>query len=110
MRPASKRGDRGELPLHGPEHGVGAARRANRAVVGTQLDRERLERILRGFSERADIPPVPIFREPGAARATLLDGMHRCRASEAVGYHMIPALEMIRDDAEVLYRYKAPPG
>jgi hypothetical protein len=34
-----------------------------------------------------------IFREPEAATATLLDGLHRYRLSLALGFTLIPAIQ-----------------
>jgi hypothetical protein len=62
-------------------------------------------RLLSGVRDGAALPPVVIFREPGAATATLLDGLHRYRLSLALGFTLIPAIQPTRDDAELCYRY-----
>lgn len=75
------------------------------APTGRRLNREALASVLRGFKDGDAIPPVVVFREPEADTATLLDGLHRLRASAAVGYTMIPCTQPSRGDAEVVYCY-----
>jgi hypothetical protein len=70
-----------------------------------KLNEGALRRLLSGVRDDADLPPVVIFREPGAATATLLDGLHRFRLSLALGFTLIPATQPSRDDAELCYRY-----
>jgi hypothetical protein len=36
------------------------------------------------------VPPVVLFREPGAVTAALLDGLHRYRVSLSLGFASIP--------------------
>jgi ParB-like chromosome segregation protein Spo0J len=76
-------------------------------VIGPdrKLNEDALRRLLSGVRVGATLPPVVIFREPGAATATLLDGLHRYRLSLALGFTLIPATQPSRDDAELCYRY-----
>jgi len=69
------------------------------------LDATRLRRLLRGIHQGASLPPIIVFREPGARMATLLDGMHRWRASVALGFASIPATQPSREDAVRSYQY-----
>ncbi len=62
--------------------------------------------LLRGIHDGDDIPPIVIFREPGAPTAQLLDGLHRWRISLTLGFASIPATQPSRDDAELCYRYR----
>lgn len=56
---------------------------------------------LRGFRDGDRIPPVEVFHEMQTEPAAyhLLDGMHRWRASQALGFAMLPALLVERDYA-----------
>jgi hypothetical protein len=58
-----------------------------------KLNEDALRRLLCGVRDGADLPPVVIFREPQAATATLLDGLHRYRLSLALGFTLIPAIQ-----------------
>ena len=73
-----------------------------RDVVTTSraMNREDLVRILKGFRDSDDIPPVPIYHEPVSGRIYLLDGMHRWRASLAIGFPLFPAILCTRTEAE----------
>ena len=73
-----------------------------------KLNEEALRSLLRGVRDGADLPPIIVFREPGAAVATLLDGLHRVRLSLAVGFAVIPTTQTSREDAELVYRYESP--
>jgi hypothetical protein len=75
------------------------------AVPDRKLSEDALRRLLCGVRDGAALPPVVIFREPGAATATLLDGLHRYQLSLALGFKLIPAIQPGRDDAELCYRY-----
>jgi hypothetical protein len=46
------------------------------------------------------LPPVVVFREPGARTAALLDGLPRYRVSAALGFASIPATQSSREDAD----------
>jgi hypothetical protein len=70
-----------------------------------KLSEDALRSLLSGVRDGAALPPVVIFREPGAATATLLDGLHRYRLSLALGFALIPTIEPSREDAELCYRY-----
>jgi hypothetical protein len=76
-------------------------------VVGParKLNREALRSFLCAVRDGIARPPVVVFREPGAATATLLDGLHRWRASSALGFSAIPCTQPNRDDAKLCYRY-----
>jgi hypothetical protein len=71
-----------------------------------KLNADALRSLLRGVRDGHDLPPVVVFREPGAAAAALLDGLHRLRISVALGFVSIPATQPSRDDAELVYRYR----
>jgi len=60
------------------------------------LNEQAIRDLLRGIRDDAPIPPVVVFREPGAATATLLDGLHRWRLSQALGYIAIPTTQPSR--------------
>jgi hypothetical protein len=64
-----------------------------------------LRRLLSDVRDGAALPPVVIFREPGAATATVLDGLHRYQLSVALGFTSISATQPSRDDAELSYGY-----
>jgi len=66
---------------------------------------EALRRILRGFRDGDDIPPVDVFHDAGLAATHLLGGMHRWRASLAFGFVMIPCNPHSRSDAEGAFGY-----
>jgi hypothetical protein len=66
------------------------------------LNEQALRDLLRGIRDDALIPPVVVFRELGAATARLLDGMHRWRLSQALGYIAIPTIQRGREDAEIV--------
>lgn len=64
-------------------------------VCGPQarlLNRERLVKILRGFRDGADLPPVVAYAEATAGAIELLQGVHRWRASLAYGFTYIPCV------------------
>jgi hypothetical protein len=69
------------------------------------LNRTDVASILIGIRDGAAISPVVAFREPGAEVATLLHGMHRCRASLAVGFRAVPAILVSREEATDVYGY-----
>lgn len=69
------------------------------------LNRADVASILIGIRDGAAIPPVVAFREPGADVATLLHGLHRCRASVAVGFRAVPAILVSREEATDVYGY-----
>jgi hypothetical protein len=77
------------------------------SVPDRKLNEDALRSLLSGVRDSTDLPPVVIFREPGAATARLLDGIHRYRLSAALGFRLIPAIQPTRDDAELCYRYLA---
>jgi hypothetical protein len=49
-----------------------------------------------------------VFREPGAASAALLDGLHRWQMSRALGFVEIPTVQASLEDAELVYQYRQP--
>jgi len=67
-----------------------------------KLNEDALRSLLRGLRDGAELPPIIVFREPCAASAVLLDGMHRWRLSLALGFAAIPAIQPTRDDAELV--------
>jgi hypothetical protein len=75
---------------------------------GRKLNEETLRRILLGFRDGDDIPPVEVFYEPRMTEFHLLDGAHRWRASLAFGFHQIPCELKTRDFAEVARGYRTP--
>lgn len=70
-----------------------------------KLNPDALRSLLYGVREGADLPAIVVFREPGAATAALLDGLHRVRISLALGFVSIPAIQPSREEAELCYRY-----
>jgi hypothetical protein len=75
---------------------------------GRKLNEEVLKRILVGFRDGDDIPPVEVFYEPRTTEFHLLDGAHRWRASLAFGFPQIPCELKTRDFAEVARGYRTP--
>jgi hypothetical protein len=73
-----------------------------------KLNEGALRRILLGFRDGDDIPPVEVFYEPRKTEFHLLDGAHRWRASLAFGFPQIPCELKTRDYAEVARGYRAP--
>lgn len=73
-----------------------------------KLNEDALSSLLRGVRDGDDLPPIVVYREPGAARAMLLDGLHRLRVSLALGFVSIPATQPSREDAELGYCYRRP--
>jgi hypothetical protein len=73
---------------------------------GRKLNEEVLRRILLGFRNGDDIPPVEVFYEPSTTEFHLLDGAHRWRASLAFGFPQIPCELKTRDFAEVARGYR----
>jgi hypothetical protein len=71
-----------------------------------KMNPDELRSLLRGVRDGADLPPVVVFREPGALTTALLDGLHRYRVSLALGFSSIPATQPSREDAELVYRYE----
>ena len=57
---------------------------------------ERVTRILRGFHEKAQIPPIEVARlaTDQPQRYKLIDGAHRLYCSIAVGFTHVPAVEV----------------
>jgi hypothetical protein len=76
---------------------VPQSRKLNEAVV---------RRILLGFRDGDDIPPVEAFYEPRTTDFHLLDGEHRWRASLAYGFPQIPCELKTREFAEVARGYR----
>jgi hypothetical protein len=72
------------------------------------LNEEAVRDLLRAIRDDAPISPVVVFRELGAATATLLDGLHRWLLSQALGYIAIPTTQPSREEAELRYRYARP--
>jgi hypothetical protein len=70
-----------------------------------KLNPDALRSLLRGVRDGDNLPPVVVFREPGAVSAALLDGLHRYWVSVALGFSSIPAIQVSRKDAEAGYRY-----
>lgn len=75
-----------------------------------KLNEDAVRSLLAGVRDRSPIEPVPVVREPGAAKATLLDGMHRFQVSKAVGFTAIPCTYLSCSHAEVMYGYLSPPA
>jgi hypothetical protein len=76
---------------------------------GRMLKEEVLKRILVGFRDGDDIPPVEVFYEPRTTEFHLLDGAHRWRASLAFGFPQIPCEFKTRNFAEVARGYRGRP-
>jgi hypothetical protein len=72
-----------------------------------KMDEERLRWVLRGFRDNLRLPAVPVFRDPAASQATVLDGVHRFRASEAVGFRSLPCTLLSRAHAEAGFDYSS---
>jgi hypothetical protein len=77
--------------------------------VGRKLNEATVRRLLGRLREGAALDPVPVFREPSAAQATLLDGLHRWHVSKELGFSAIPCAYLSREDAEICYRYSPLP-
>jgi hypothetical protein len=75
---------------------------------GRMLNEAVLRRILLGFRDGDDIPPVEVFYEPRTTEFHLLDGAHRWRASLAFGFPQIPCEFKTRNFAEVARGYRTP--
>jgi hypothetical protein len=75
---------------------------------GRKLNEAALKKILLGFRDGDDIPPVEAFYEPRTTEFHLLDGAHRWRASLAFGFRQIPCELKSRDFAEVARGYRTP--
>lgn len=73
-----------------------------------RLNEAALKRILLGFRDGDDIPPVEVFYEPHTTGFHLLDGAHRWRASLAFGFPQIPCELKTREFAEVARGYRTP--
>jgi hypothetical protein len=73
-----------------------------------KLNEAALKRILLGFRDGDNIPPVEAFYEPRTTHFHLLDGVHRWRASLAFGFPQIPCELKTRDFAEVARGYRTP--
>jgi hypothetical protein len=71
-----------------------------------KLNPDAVRSLLQGVRDGADLPPIVVFRESGAATATLLDGRHRLSVSLALGFVSIPAMQPSREDAELVYCYE----
>ena len=76
-------------------------------VPPRKLNAEAVRDLLAVLRDGAALDPVPVFRDPGATQATLLDGVHRWHVSRALGFSSIPCTYLSREDAEVGYRYSA---
>lgn len=79
------------VEITGPEH--------------RKLNEDAVRSLLQGIRDGAVLPPVVVFREPGAPTAALLDGLHRWRISLALGFLAIPAMQPTRDAADLGYGY-----
>ena len=55
-----------------------------------KLNRDVLTCLLKGMRDHSDFVAVIVVRKPGTNRFVLLDGMHRVRASDAMGFISIP--------------------
>lgn len=66
---------------------------------------DRLRQVLKAIADVRPLPAMPVFREAGAQRATILDGAHRYYVSVACGFASVPCVALSHDDAEVLYGY-----
>lgn len=75
---------------------------------GRKLHEATIRRILLGFRDGDDIPPVEVFYEPQTTEFHLLDGLHRWRASFAFGFPQIPCELTTREFAEVARGYRTP--
>jgi hypothetical protein len=76
--------------------------------VGRRLNTEAVRDLLAVLRDGAALEPVPVFREPGAAQATLLDGLHRWHVSRALGFPSIPCTLLSREEAKDGFRYSTP--
>ncbi len=76
--------------------------------VGRRLNAEAVRDLLAVLRDGAALDPVAVFREPGEAQASLLDGLHRWHVSQALGFPSIPCIFLSREDAEVGFRYLPP--
>jgi hypothetical protein len=76
------------------------------------LNRVSLAKILKGFRDGDSIPAVDVFHEsemePRGCR--LLNGMHRWRAAQAIGYVAMPCRLVERKRAEVACCYPPLPS
>jgi hypothetical protein len=77
--------------------------------VGRRLNAEAVRDVLAVLRDGAALDPVPVFREPGATQATLLEGLHRWHVSRALGFPTIPCALLNRAEAEEGFCY-APPA
>ena len=69
------------------------------------LERRRLERVIRDLSRGEPLSAIPLYREPGAALATVLDGVQRLAVLTALGFRAVWCRYVSRNDAELFYRY-----
>lgn len=62
---------------------------------------ERVQCILRGFVQNAELPPVEVLRQTksGLYRFCLKDGTHRLYCSLAAGYTEIPAVKAFNSES-----------
>jgi len=65
-----------------------------------KLNEEALRDLLSGIRDGKALPPILVFRKPGAELARLVDGTHRWRVAAALGFSMIPCLLLTRDEAD----------
>jgi len=69
------------------------------------LDPARLRRILGAIASRTPLPAVPVYREPNAATAVVLDGAHRLAIALALGYSSVPCKLLSLQESKDGYRY-----
>jgi hypothetical protein len=74
-------------------------------VPARKLNEGAIRSLLAGLREGVALDPAPVFREPGAAQATLLDGLHRWHVSKALGFCAIPCTYLSREEAEEGFGY-----
>lgn len=69
------------------------------------LDRHRLERVIRHLSRGEPLSAIPLHREPGAALATVLEGVQRLAVLTALGFQAVWCRYVSLEDAKLFYRY-----
>jgi hypothetical protein len=70
-----------------------------------KLNEEAVRRLLARLRDGVALDPVPVFREPAAVQAKLLDGLHRWHVSKTLGFPAIPCTYLSREEAEVGFCY-----
>ena len=63
------------------------------------LNEKRLRSLLQGIRDRVALPPVVVFKREDVSTAQLIQGMHRWRLSQALGFTMIPCITLSPHEA-----------